>query len=45
MRISIPSVPETSSHKIRDWAVKEAAERVAKFLQDGNGKNLIMTGE
>jgi len=45
MRISIPSVPNTSSYPIKEWALKEAAEKVARFLQDGKGRSLLMTGK
>ncbi|EPQ29471.1 uncharacterized protein PFL1_03226 [Pseudozyma flocculosa PF-1] len=44
MKISIPSIPETSSRAAIEYTLQHAAELVAAFLSNAKGKGLIMTG-
>ncbi|CAO1627978.1 unnamed protein product [Jaminaea pallidilutea] len=44
MRISIPSIPNTSSRPTIEYTLSQATDLVAEFLERGNGRNLIMTG-
>lgn len=44
MRISIPSIPSTSTRPFVEYSLGEATSKVNSFLEAGQGKTLIMTG-
>lgn len=44
MRISIPSIPNTSSRPSIERTINEATDMIGAFLEKGGNRNLIMTG-
>lgn len=44
MRISIPSIPNTSARPSAEYTLSQASDLLANFFREGDGKTLIMTG-
>ncbi|CAO1622535.1 unnamed protein product [Parajaminaea phylloscopi] len=44
MRISIPSIPHTAARPSVEYSLAQASDLLAGFLEQGNGKTLVMTG-